>query len=65
MVIACLSTKRTSPLRSRFERLRADLSYSRALTTEDVLLLVTVVLTISFALAWLSRHFLEVHALSL
>ena len=86
VAIACRSTKLTAPLRSRFARFSADLSYclylihlsifdgymalfrryvSRPVTVWDILFRVAVVLTISYILALLSRHFLELPVLSL
>lgn len=86
VTIAYRSTMLTSPLRSRFARFSADLSYclylihlsiydayvavfrryvSHPFTLPDILLRVVVVLTISYALALLSRHFLERPVLSL
>jgi peptidoglycan/LPS O-acetylase OafA/YrhL len=84
--IVCRATKLTLPLRSRFARFSADLSYclylihlsiydgymavfrryvSHPLTVQDILLRVFVVVAISYALALLSRHFLELPVLSL
>lgn len=86
VAIACRSTKLTAPLRSRFARFSADLSYclylihlsildgymavfrryvSHPVTVSDILFRVVVVLTISYTIALLSRHFLELPVLSL
>jgi peptidoglycan/LPS O-acetylase OafA/YrhL len=86
VAIACRSTKLTTPLRSRFAKFSADLSYclylihlsiydgymavfrryvSHPLTVWDILLRVVVILTISYTIALLSRHFLELPVLSL